>query len=82
VRSRFGAARVQHLLAQLCEKAGLGGKAERYRQQAIADLRALGDRRPTAELFLTDMSAKPAALRSRAGESLPPLARDRLARDP
>ena len=29
VRSRFGTARVQQLLAQLCEKAGLGGKAAR-----------------------------------------------------
>ncbi|HEX7841527.1 MAG TPA: protein kinase, partial [Kofleriaceae bacterium] len=29
VRSRLGAARVQHLLAQLCDKTGLGGKADR-----------------------------------------------------
>jgi hypothetical protein len=72
VRSRFGAARVQLLLAQLCEKAGLGGKAERYRQQAIQELRNLGDRRPTAELLVTDAPVKAtAALRPRAAEPLP-----------
>jgi tetratricopeptide (TPR) repeat protein len=72
VRSRFGAARVQQLLAQLCEKAGLGGKAERYRQQAIHEMRGLGDRRPTAEIMLHDTSAKAAAvLRPRTAEPLP-----------
>jgi tetratricopeptide (TPR) repeat protein len=55
VRSRLGAARVQQLLASLCEKVGLGNKAERYRQQAINEMRNLGDRRATAELLLTDM---------------------------
>jgi hypothetical protein len=54
VRSRLGAARVQHLLAQLCEKTGLSGKAERYRQAAIGEMRGLGDRRATAELLLND----------------------------
>ncbi len=54
VRSRLGAARVQQLLASLCEKAGLGGKADRYRQAAITEMRNLGDRRATAELLLTD----------------------------
>ena len=54
VRSRLGAARVQQLLATLCEKAGLGSKAERYRQAAITEMRTLGDRRATAELLLTD----------------------------
>lgn len=54
VRSRLGAARVQQLLASLCDKAGLGGKAERYRQAAINEMRNLGDRRATAELLLTD----------------------------
>src|SRR6185503_10756782 len=39
VRSRLGAARVQQLLATLCDKAGLGGKAERYRQAAISEMR-------------------------------------------
>jgi serine/threonine-protein kinase len=58
VRSRLGAARVQQLLATLCEKAGLGGKAERYRQAAIQEMRNLGDRRATAELLLTDTSAR------------------------
>jgi serine/threonine-protein kinase len=60
VGSRLGAARVQHLLAQLCEKAGLGGKAERYRQSAINELRNLGDRRATAELLLNDAPTRSA----------------------
>jgi tetratricopeptide (TPR) repeat protein len=60
VRSRLGAARVQQLLAHLCEKAGLGGKAERYRQQAIAEMRNLGDRRATAELLLNDTPTRAA----------------------
>ena len=54
VRSRLGAARVQQLLAQLCDKAGLGNKAERYRTAAINEMRTLGDRRATAELLLSD----------------------------
>ena len=37
-------ARVQQLLATLCEKVGLGNKAERYRQAAITEIRSLGDR--------------------------------------
>jgi hypothetical protein len=60
VRSRLGAARVQQLLASLCEKAGLGGKAERYRLAAITEMRNLGDRRATAELLLNDTPAKAA----------------------
>jgi hypothetical protein len=64
VRSRLGAARVQHLLAQLCDKTGLGGKAERYRQAAITEMRSLGDRRATAELLLNDAAAKPAVVMS------------------
>jgi hypothetical protein len=58
VRSRLGAARVQQLLATLCDKAGLGGKAERYRQAAISEMRTLGDRRATAELLLTDTPSR------------------------
>jgi serine/threonine protein kinase len=58
VRSRLGAARVQQLLAQLCDKTGLGGKAERYRQAAITEMRSLGDRRATAELLLNDLPTK------------------------
>ena len=58
VRSRLGAARVQQLLAQLCDKTGLGGKAERYRQAAITEMRSLGDRRATAELLLNDLPAR------------------------
>ena len=62
VRSRLGAARVQQLLASLCDKAGLGGKAERYRQAAITEMRNLGDRRATAELLLTDTPARGAVV--------------------
>jgi tetratricopeptide (TPR) repeat protein len=62
VRSRLGAARVQQLLAQLCDKAGLGGKAERYRQQAINEMRTLGDRRATAELLLNDTPSRSAVV--------------------
>jgi hypothetical protein len=62
VRSRLGAARVQQLLATLCDKAGLGNKAERYRQAAINEMRSLGDRRATAELLLTDTPARGAVV--------------------
>jgi tetratricopeptide (TPR) repeat protein len=60
VRSRLGAARVQHLLAQLCDKAGLAGKADRYRQAAIHEMRSLGDRRATAEMLLNDTPTRSA----------------------
>ena len=62
VRSRLGAARVQQLLATLCEKVGLGAKAERYRTAAIAEIRGLGDRRATAELLLSDLPTPGAAV--------------------
>ncbi len=62
VRSRLGAARVQQLLASLCDKAGLQGKAERYRAAAINEMRTLGDRRATAELLLNDTPAKSAVV--------------------
>jgi len=62
VRSRLGAARVQQLLATLCDKAGLGGKAERYRAAAINEMRTLGDRRATAELLLNDTPARTAVV--------------------
>jgi serine/threonine-protein kinase len=62
VRSRLGAARVQQLLASLCEKAGLSSKAERYRQAAINEMRNLGDRRATAELLLTDAPTRGAVV--------------------
>jgi tetratricopeptide (TPR) repeat protein len=70
VRSRLGAARVQQLLAQLCEKAGLGGKAERYRQAAINEMRNLGDRRATAELLLTDAPTKNVIVNSRIQDAI------------
>jgi hypothetical protein len=66
VRSQLGTARVQHLLAQLCEKTGLGGKAERYRQAAISEMRGLGDRRATAELLLNDTPTRSAITPSSA----------------
>ncbi len=52
-KSRVGNARVQALLAALCEQSGLGGKADRYRAGAIQQMRELGDRRSTSELLLT-----------------------------
>ena len=55
VRSRLGAARVQQLLASLCDTVGLDNKAERYRQSALTEMRNLGDRRATAELLLADV---------------------------
>jgi hypothetical protein len=64
VRSRLGAARVQQLLATLCDKAGLGSKAERYRQAAITEMRNLGDRRATAELLLSETPARGAVVKS------------------
>ena len=71
VRSRLGAARVQQLLAALCEKAGLGGKAERYRSAAINEMRNLGDRRATAELLLTETPSRGAVvLHSRLQDAL------------
>src|ERR1043166_3463503 len=60
VCSRIGAARVQHLLAQLCDNTGLGGKAERYRAAAISEMRSLGDRRATAEMLLSETPARSA----------------------
>jgi tetratricopeptide (TPR) repeat protein len=72
VGSRFGAARVQQLLAHLCEKTGIGSKAERYRQQALHELRSLGDRRPTAEIMITDAGARSASSpKARTAEPLP-----------
>lgn len=62
IGSRLGVARVQHLLAQLCDKAGLGSKAERYRQSAISELRNLGDRRATSELLLNDTPTRQAVV--------------------
>lgn len=70
VRSRLGAARVQQLLAQLCDKAGLGGKAERYRQQAINEMRSLGDRRATAELLLNDAPTRSAVVVNRIDDAM------------
>lgn len=52
-KSRLGVARVQALLATLCEQSGLSGKADRYRLGAIQQMRELGDRRATSELILT-----------------------------
>lgn|GEM_PF-1295545 len=69
VGSRLGAARVQQLLATLCEKVGLGAKAERYRSAAIAEIRGLGDRRATAELLLTDIPTPGVVLGNRINDA-------------
>ncbi|MDX2094121.1 MAG: protein kinase [Kofleriaceae bacterium] len=70
VRSRLGAARVQQLLAQLCDKAGLGNKAERYRASAINEMRSLGDRRATAELLLSDTPRAAVVVPSRIDDAM------------
>jgi len=70
VRSRLGTARVQHLLAQLCDKAGLGGKADRYRQAAINEMRGLGDRRATAEMLLNDTPTRSALVMGRIDDAV------------
>ena len=56
VKSRLGKARIQSLLADLCERLGQTSRAERYRKAAVEEMRRLGDRRATAELLLTDTS--------------------------
>ncbi len=71
VHSHLGIARVQQLLAQLCDKAGLGNKAERYRAAAIAEMRGLGDRRATAELLLSDRPSRSAlVMPGRLGDAM------------
>jgi tetratricopeptide (TPR) repeat protein len=70
VKSRLGAARVQQLLASLCEKAGLGGKADRYRSAAITEMRSLGDRRATAELLLNDAPRAAVVVPSRINDAM------------
>ncbi len=70
VRSRLGAARVQQLLAALCDKAGLTSKAEKYRAAAIAEMRMLGDRRATAELLLSDTPGRSALLLGRVDDAM------------
>jgi serine/threonine-protein kinase len=56
-KSRLGKARVQTLLAELCDKLGQSSRADRYRKAAVEEMRRLGDRRATAELLLTDTSS-------------------------
>jgi hypothetical protein len=68
VQSKIGAARVQAMLAVMCEKAGLVGKADRYRAAAIEQMRSLGDRRATAELLLADAPARALIATSRSEE--------------
>ena len=53
VGSRLGSARIQVMLAAECDRLGEGEKAMGFRQQAIEELRQLGDRRSTAELILS-----------------------------
>jgi hypothetical protein len=53
VASRLGSARIQVMLAAECEKLGQPEQASLYREAAIEELRALGDRRTTAELILS-----------------------------
>jgi eukaryotic-like serine/threonine-protein kinase len=53
VGSRLGSARVQVTLASECDRLGQHEAAAAYREAAIDQLRALGDRRSTAELILS-----------------------------
>jgi tetratricopeptide (TPR) repeat protein len=53
VGSRLGSARIQVMLAAECDRLGETEKATGFRQQAIEELRQLGDRRSTAELILS-----------------------------
>lgn len=57
-QSRVGTARVQAMLAEMCDRAGLAGKAKAYREAAIDEMRTLGDRRSTAELLLAEIPAR------------------------
>ena len=56
VSSRVGSARVLVLLAGECERVGDVARAGTYRAAAVEELRALGDRRTTAELLMTIVS--------------------------
>jgi signal recognition particle GTPase len=56
------------MLAVMCERAGLAGKADRYRAAAIEQMRSLGDRRATVELLLADAPARALMASSRADE--------------
>jgi serine/threonine-protein kinase len=63
VGSRLGSARIQVMLAGECDKLGLTERATFYRETAIDELRALGDRRSTAELILSVVSPTRTLLR-------------------
>jgi hypothetical protein len=56
IKSRLGSARVQSFLASVCDRGGQTAKAQRYREQAVEEMRKLGDRRGTAELLLAGTS--------------------------
>ncbi len=50
--SRLGVARAHAVIASQCEVLGHAARARRYRAKAAEGMRALGDRRSTAELLL------------------------------
>ncbi len=56
IKSRLGSARVQSFLASVCDRGGHVAKAQKYREQAVEEMRKLGDRRGTAELLLAGTS--------------------------
>ncbi len=56
--SRVGVARVQAMLADMCERAGLTSQAVQYRTAAVDEMRTLGDRRSTAELLRAELPAQ------------------------
>jgi tetratricopeptide (TPR) repeat protein len=63
VGSKLGSARIHAMLASECDRLGQPTEAKRYREVAIDELRALGDRRSTAELILSVVSPTRTLLR-------------------
>jgi hypothetical protein len=48
----------------------LTGKADRYRQAAITEMRNLGDRRATAELLLSDAPSRALVVQGRIQDAM------------
>lgn len=83
--SRVGVARVQAMLAEMCERAGLTSQAIQYRTAAVDEMRTLGDRRSTAELLRAELPAQALMAKgSMSGLTAMPTAGDprRLANEP
>jgi eukaryotic-like serine/threonine-protein kinase len=68
VQGRLGIARVRAMLASMYERSGMAAKAQGFRDGAIAEMRALGDRRATVELLLAEIPAR--ALMAKGSQSI------------